>query len=57
MALLGSPRISGLVLLDAVGIEVQGHPVADVSTLSVRGYGTPALPSFAWIPYPVGMIG
>ncbi len=35
MALLGSPRISGLVLLDAVGIEVQGHPVTDVSGLSV----------------------
>jgi pimeloyl-ACP methyl ester carboxylesterase len=35
MALLGSPRISGLVLLDAVGIEVQGHSVADVSGLSV----------------------
>jgi pimeloyl-ACP methyl ester carboxylesterase len=35
MALLQSPRISGLVLLDAVGIEVEGHPVADVSGLSV----------------------
>jgi pimeloyl-ACP methyl ester carboxylesterase len=35
MALLGSPRISGVVLLDAVGIEVEGHPVADVSGLSV----------------------
>jgi pimeloyl-ACP methyl ester carboxylesterase len=35
MALLGSPRISGAVLLDAVGIEVEGHPVADVSGLSV----------------------
>jgi pimeloyl-ACP methyl ester carboxylesterase len=35
MALLGSPRISGIVLLDAVGIEVEGHPVADVSGLSV----------------------
>jgi pimeloyl-ACP methyl ester carboxylesterase len=35
MALLGSPRISASVLLDAVGIEVQGHPVADVSGLSV----------------------
>ena len=33
MALLGSPRISGIVLLDAVGIEVEGHPVADVSGL------------------------
>ena len=35
MALLGSPRIGGIVLLDAVGIEVQGHPAADVSALSV----------------------
>jgi pimeloyl-ACP methyl ester carboxylesterase len=35
MALLASPRISGIVLLDAVGIEVDGHPVADVSGLSV----------------------
>jgi pimeloyl-ACP methyl ester carboxylesterase len=35
MALLDSPRISRLVLLDAVGIEVDGHPVADVSGLSV----------------------
>jgi pimeloyl-ACP methyl ester carboxylesterase len=35
MALLGSPRISRIVLLDAVGVEVQGHPVADVSGLSV----------------------
>jgi pimeloyl-ACP methyl ester carboxylesterase len=35
IALLGSARISGIVLLDAVGIEVQNHPVADVSGLSV----------------------
>jgi pimeloyl-ACP methyl ester carboxylesterase len=35
MALLASPRISGMVLLDAVGIEVEDHPVADVSGLSV----------------------
>ncbi len=35
MALLGSPRIGGLVLVDAVGIEMEGHPVADVSGLSV----------------------
>ena len=35
MALLASPRISSVVLLDAVGIEVKGHPVADVSGLSV----------------------
>ncbi|MFZ0664132.1 MAG: alpha/beta hydrolase [Acidimicrobiales bacterium] len=35
MALSGSPRIGSIVLLDAVGIEVEGHPVADVSGLSV----------------------
>jgi pimeloyl-ACP methyl ester carboxylesterase len=35
MALIQSPRISRLVLLDAVGIEVDGHRVADVSGLSV----------------------
>jgi pimeloyl-ACP methyl ester carboxylesterase len=35
MALLNSPRISRLVLLDAVGIEVDGHPVANVTGLSV----------------------
>ncbi len=35
MALLGSPPISRLVLLDAVGIEVEGHPVADVSGLAL----------------------
>ncbi len=35
MALLGSPRISAMVLLDAVGIEVEDHPVADVTGLSV----------------------
>jgi pimeloyl-ACP methyl ester carboxylesterase len=35
MALLHSRRISRIVLLDAVGIEVEGHPVADVSGRSV----------------------
>ncbi len=35
MALLGSPRISGLVLVDAVGIEVPGHPVADFFSLTM----------------------
>jgi pimeloyl-ACP methyl ester carboxylesterase len=35
MALLGSPRVSRMVLLDAVGIEVEGHSVADVSGLSL----------------------
>ncbi len=35
MALLESHRIRRLVLLDAVGIGVEGHPVADVAGLSV----------------------
>ncbi len=35
MALLGSPRLGRIVLLDAVGIAVEGHPVADVSGLSL----------------------
>lgn len=34
-ALLGSPRISGVVLIDAVGIQVPGHPVADFFSLSM----------------------
>ena len=29
LALLGSPRVTSLVLVDAVGIEVPGHPVID----------------------------
>jgi pimeloyl-ACP methyl ester carboxylesterase len=33
MALMGSPRISGIVLLDAVGIEVADQPVADFFTM------------------------
>jgi len=35
LALLGSARISGLVLVDAVGIEVAGHPVTDIFPLSM----------------------
>ncbi|MGP4010647.1 alpha/beta fold hydrolase [Streptomyces sp. 4N124] len=34
LALLGSDRISGVVLVDAVGIEVPGHPVADTFSLT-----------------------
>jgi pimeloyl-ACP methyl ester carboxylesterase len=34
MALLGSPRVSSVVVVDAVGIEVPGHPVADFFALS-----------------------
>ncbi|MGH3294032.1 MAG: alpha/beta fold hydrolase [Trebonia sp.] len=33
LALLGSPRVSGAILIDAVGIEVEGHPVTDVAGL------------------------
>jgi pimeloyl-ACP methyl ester carboxylesterase len=35
VALLRSPRISGAILVDAVGIEVPGHPVADFFSLSM----------------------
>lgn len=34
IALLGSPRVSGVVIIDGVGIEVDGHPMTDVSGLS-----------------------
>jgi pimeloyl-ACP methyl ester carboxylesterase len=34
MAILNSPRISGIVLVDAVGINVPGHPVADFFALT-----------------------
>lgn len=33
LALLGTPRVTGLVLVGAVGIEVPGHPVTDVAGL------------------------
>jgi pimeloyl-ACP methyl ester carboxylesterase len=35
LALLGSPRIRGIVLADAAGIEVDGHPVADIFPMSM----------------------
>jgi pimeloyl-ACP methyl ester carboxylesterase len=35
IALLKSPRVSGIVLIDAVGLEVAGHPVADFFSLSM----------------------
>jgi pimeloyl-ACP methyl ester carboxylesterase len=34
IAMLKSPRVSGIVLIDAVGIEVPGHPVADFFALT-----------------------
>ena len=40
VALLRSPRVSGIVLIDAVGIEVPGHPVADFFAMTM----TPAHP-------------
>ena len=35
MALLGSKRISCIILVDAVGIDVPGHPVADFFALTM----------------------
>jgi pimeloyl-ACP methyl ester carboxylesterase len=34
LALLGSERVSGYVLVDAAGIEVPGHPVVDIFPLA-----------------------
>jgi pimeloyl-ACP methyl ester carboxylesterase len=34
LALLGSPRVSGAVLVDAVGADVPGEPVADIRGLT-----------------------
>ena len=34
LALRNSPRVSGVVLVNAVGLEVPGHPITDVSGLS-----------------------
>jgi len=35
MALLHSPRVSGVILVDAAGLEVPGHPVADFFSLTI----------------------
>jgi pimeloyl-ACP methyl ester carboxylesterase len=35
IAIAGSPRVSRVVLVDAVGIEVPGHPVADFFSLTM----------------------
>ena len=34
LALLNSPRVSGAILINAVGIEVEGHPVTEIAGLS-----------------------
>jgi pimeloyl-ACP methyl ester carboxylesterase len=34
MAVRDTSRLSGLVLVDAVGIQVEGHPIADASSLT-----------------------
>jgi pimeloyl-ACP methyl ester carboxylesterase len=41
IALQDSPRVSGVVIIDGIGIEVPGHPMTDVSGLSpaeIRAY-------------------
>jgi pimeloyl-ACP methyl ester carboxylesterase len=41
IALLGSPRVSGAVIVDGVGIEVEGQPMTDVRGLApaeIRSY-------------------
>ncbi len=34
IALLGSPRVSGAVIIDGIGIEVEGHPMTSVAGLA-----------------------
>ncbi|MCU1614884.1 MAG: alpha/beta hydrolase fold [Frankiales bacterium] len=34
IALQQSPRVSGAVIIDGIGIEVEGHPMADISGLT-----------------------
>ena len=34
MALRDTTRLSGIILVDAAGIQVEGHPIADVSSLT-----------------------
>jgi pimeloyl-ACP methyl ester carboxylesterase len=36
LALLGSPRVRDIVLIDAVGLDVPGHPVADFFSLTME---------------------
>ena len=35
IALLGSPRVSGVVLVDAAGLDIGDHPVADFFSLTM----------------------
>jgi len=35
IALLQSPRVTGIVLIDAVGLDVPGHPVADFFAMTM----------------------
>ncbi len=35
IALLKSPRVSGAVIIDGIGIEVEGHPLTDISRMSL----------------------
>ncbi|WP_372661034.1 alpha/beta fold hydrolase [Amycolatopsis kentuckyensis] len=39
MALLGSPRVSGAVIVDGIGAEVEGHPVTSVAGLTPAELG------------------
>lgn len=35
IALQNSPRVSGIVIVDGIGIEVDGHPITDISGMSL----------------------
>ncbi|MFK4089228.1 alpha/beta fold hydrolase [Kribbella sp. NPDC020789] len=58
IALQHSPRVGAVVLVDAIGIEVEGHPITDVSGLSVAELRSLSFhdPSKAPVP-PAGQAG
>ncbi|MEV4049710.1 alpha/beta hydrolase [Amycolatopsis sp. NPDC049688] len=54
IALQESPRVSGAVIIDGIGIEVDGHPPADVSGLSVDEFRALSWHDPAKAPVPPG---
>ena len=46
-----SPRVSGAILVDAVGIEVPGHPVADFFSLTMDQVFQAQLPQPRTVPH------
>jgi pimeloyl-ACP methyl ester carboxylesterase len=52
IALQKSPRVSGIVIVDGIGIEVPGHPMTDVSGMSPAQIRTYSFHDPARLPAP-----